>query len=548
MLESLEELKALDEEAYWQKLAEAAKRDYWIYINDVVGSRQFDEWLHGEEIGDFLKDCHESGDAGLLLAPRSHGKSTYVTIPLPAWWLAHDPTTPTMIANAREDKAGKMIRACASIIERNKRYQACFPNIRPSQKWGEGGYTIDMELAMGGEVSVDRIDNSISCYSVKSNVTGSHIPGGMILDDLINFIIASSPVELQNVESFVRELMNCLDPGAPLLVAGTRWVFTDFYGQIIDGDVIGPNNRPFKVLKLGVTDKDGDMIWPVRTYVDMRGTPRVSGYSFEWLAAQKKNQREKFSALYYNEPQLDEDRQFDISAISTFSRIADLPFELGGVGALIVESGAQQGAALMYPLIKAKRESQLKVRVVEVSQRKMDKHDHIRSVLQPLVNDFRLHIHHDIWEGKTGLGQEIRDFDKGRDDCLDALKWLALNVRDTKEGERPQVFIAIDPAFTVSTSADFTAIIAGCMYREDLYVLEQMHFRSDRTDVIVRKLFDMAKRFSAGGAHRRRDRYFIGHVSSGHPEYGKSKFYTPGPADDFQWDEPPHYDNSKRGN
>jgi hypothetical protein len=492
-LEELAELKdAHDEVAYSKRFQELALNDYWFYLTEILGLYQFDPWFHGEEVVPFIESI--ANDSGMLLMPRGGGKSTIYTIPYPAWRMAHDALSCSVIVNAREDKAGKMTRATAAIVANNPMYALAFPYVRPSRKWGERGYYLDRE-AMGGEASrAERIDPALAAYGVGGNLTGSHLNGALICDDLINQDIAKYPNQVKAVEDFFKEAMTCVDPGSPVCVVGTRWTYYDYYQKIIDGEILGTNGKTFKVFKCGITRGDGSIVWPERTYIDLRGKERKVGYTQGFINAQKNNRGRLFSALYYNEPILDADRQFDVSMIKQHRA---LPFTTDGVRCLVVETNGQQGAALSYPLNQMKAQEGRVFKLEEVKQPPtQSKDDRIKGVLQHVIAAGNLSIREDLWKAdRDGIGREIRDFDRGRKDCLDALCSVAMFAREPKQGENPQVVIALDAAYTTNKGSDFTAIIAGCRFQEVLWVLDLMHFQSDRVDVIVRKLFEMHDRW-----------------------------------------------------
>lgn len=430
-----------------------------------------------------------------------------------------------------------MARTAANAIVRNKFYQGCFPDIKQSTKWGEGGYYLDLSEEDGGEstkFTFDRVDPSIGSYGTTSNIVGAHISGLILHDDLINKEIAKYPNQVRAVEEFFRESLNCLDSGATMCVIGTRWTYFDFYGKILSGEIVATDGEPFNILKLGVTRDDGSVIWPKRKFFDLSGKEREIGYSEEFIKAQRKIQGKLFSALYYNEPVLDDDRQFDLPKIKTFKHSP--PFDIGPALAIGIEVGTAQGAALKYPILELKRREHKRFRVEELHRgTKIAKHDAIRGTLQPLIFDYRLNIREDLFSDKMpGLGQEFRDFDKGSDDCLDALEHAIGMAKDPPEGQNPYVYIACDPAFTLD--GDATAICAVCKYEGEVWVLDLDRFFSDRVDNIIRRCVRMYDKWSSGKlrAGRKFGIRTTGVVSTAHPSFGRrigeSRIYEQDPT------------------
>lgn len=494
-----------------------------MYLTEVCGLYLLDPWLHGEEIAAFLE--RNIGSSMLFLLPRGAGKTTCVTVPLPPWLLAESPLNLISVCNAREDKAAKMARASATIIQKNVRFKACFPNLKPSRKWGENGYYLDISEFETG----DRTDPSIGSLGTTSNITGSHINGLMLHDDLINKEIAKHPNQVRNVEEFFRESLNCIDPGSPMVVCGTRWTYFDFYGKILEEELVDRENQPFKVLKLGITRPDGSIIWPTRTFIDMSGKEREVGYTRSFIEAQRKIQGAYFSALYYNEPVIDADRQLDVSRIKTFKGLPHFP--LSGVYGCGVEVLAQQGGALKFPLFLMKQREGKNLRIIEMTREegtaRIEKHDMIRGRLQPVISEMRLNVRQDLMTDRIdGLGRELRDFPKGRDDCLDALVNAIRLCKEPPKGRDPMVYIAVDPAFSID--GDFSAIIACTLFEDEFWVLDQLCFRTDRTDVLVRQIFRMADKWNSASRSTSSGQRYGMHVQGPHLDGTGKSFRTSG--------------------
>lgn len=487
--QALAEVREKDEASYWRQVRRIAQTDYWFYLRHVLGYEWMDPWFHGEEVIGFLKP--EEPSTTLVLMPRGSGKTGAITVPLPSWWLARDPFSSSAVCNAREERAARMTRASAAIVTNNASFKAAFPFVVPSEKWGEKGYFVDATQVVdenGQPIfgSTERVDASIGSYGVTGNITGTHLSGGMILDDLINRTMAKHPLQVKLAEYFFSEALNCLDPGMPLVVCGTRWVYHDFYGKIESGELVGPYGK-FRVLRLGVYRANGDLIWPQRTYVDLRGRTKRAGYTRDFVESQRKNEKQLFSALYMNQPVLDADMQFDVSRIKTYR---SLPFDVGPVAGVGIETGSQ-GMAIMSAFRLLQKEKQRTLRLIQLKTQQREKDDRIRGHLQPLISEHRFWMREDLYRSDSNLGEELRTFDKGYKDCLDACAYCVAMARDPAPGEAPRVCIACDPAFTVGDQSDYTAIVAGCFFESEFYVLDCDRFQTDRADTILNRLFRM---------------------------------------------------------
>ena len=527
--EFLSLIKRDDPEGYWPTLGRLAQGDYWFFLREVLKYNWLDPWLHGEVICRFLDE--NPGQAVLVLAPRGVGKSGAITVPRAAWWLAQDPSEGIIIGNAREARAQKMCRSIASIVSNDINYQNAFPWVKPSSKWGEDGYYLDQSVvSIEGRVNT-RIDPALSAYGVGGNITGSHVSGALILDDLINEKMAKSPVELQAAHDYFVEAQNCLDPGQPMVIIGTRWHPSDFYGKIIDGELHG-DNGPIKCLKLGVEDKEGNIVFPLKTYVDMKGKKKDVGYTPEFLEGRRKNLGRLFSALYYNEPVLASDQQFDVAKIRTFKNQRELGFDIGCVLTLGVEAESQ-GKALIDVLRNQMREQNRMFHINELTSKKIRKEDRIRGTLQSYIESEDFYVREDLFRSSENIGQEFRMWtgqEADDDDCLDAVAYAVMNAIEPPEGQPPMVSIACDPAFTEERYSDSTAIAAVIKYLGKIYVLDCDRFKTSRTDFTARMIIRMYDRYQSGKEWdcKRFDMKLNGFSSSGSRSSQQREQYSDG--------------------
>lgn len=469
-----------------------AKKDYWFYLNEILQYKWMDPWLHGEEIVPFI-DRYEADPGCLLLVPRDHGKSGAITGVRLAWWLAKNPFVTCVICNAAEGKANQMAKVNSQVVSNNKTYRGCFDSIAPGDKWGDKGYWLDLTQLTKGGFSVERIDPSIGAYGVLGNITGSHWNGGMILDDIVNEEIADSPVKMHKVRKFYGEAMNTLNDYTPFIVIGTRWDYGDIYGDIIDGKKTG-KHAPLEQMTMGIKDKDGYYIWPRTTYFDMSGNPMVVGQNDATDKAHQANAGNRYSALYWNNPVRESDRQFDVAMLKSFLKIP--PFELGHVARVGIECDSQAtGLADEIRTIMRKENRNFPIEGFK-APKGLKKEVKIKTHLQHWIADGQCHIERSLLIADDNLGEELRNFPKGKDDCIDAFACATNLAHEGSANSAPNVFIWMDPAFSTEDHADFTAIVAVCKYNGELYALACDRFKTSKTDIQARKLFLMVDRFS----------------------------------------------------
>ena len=499
-LELLEQTERVDPGFVWQAIATMALRRYWFYLRIVLDYRWMDPWLHGEEVCAFLDLCELEEKDCCVLMPRGTGKTGSITQPRPAWWLARKPDSRVLLANAEEKKAAKMARSSANIMALNPIYRRCFPDVRPSNKWGEDGYYLDSLAGDEDEftINVERVDPSLGSYGIRGNITGAHVNGGMILDDLINAEMARHPNEVKRAGRFFSEAINCIDPGTPLVVCATRWTYHDYCGDIERGELRGRRGR-LEVLKLGATRKNSktgkeELLYPAQSWKDDRGTEHHVGMTFENLEDFKRQLKGLFPALYYNEPVLDEDCLFDVHLLKRYSGLGELGFELGPIGRIAIEQESQ-ASSLMSTINLLMAKEGVRLAIEGVRSGRVSKKERILATMQPLIADGLFHMREDSWQREDGLGEEMRTFDKGYDDALDAHAYCIMLCQQSPNEDPPRVNIAVDPAFTEQEYSDYSAIAVGCMRDGEYYELETIKFQTNRADVLVRMLFNVAKKF-----------------------------------------------------
>lgn len=513
-LEILEEIKNKEPQNYWTTLGQLGLADFWIYLRLILGYRHLDPWDHGEEMVWFFQQNHRS--PMIFMVPRGGVKTGTITVPILPWILAKDPTAPGMITNVREEKAKWFAKQAAMIIQ-SPNYQLCYPWIKPSEKWGEGGYYLDATAyanykapgaADAGERyggAVGRIDPNIGALGITGNITGFH-GRALVHDDLISRETHDSPVQLKRAEDFFLESLNCLDPGGFLSVQCTRWRYGDLYGKIENGKFTHEGQR-FRLFKRGaerIVHNDAgqpvvEIFNPLRTYVDYRGQQQKIGYSQAFLVGQKANLGSLYYALYQNEPVSDADRLIPIESVRTFEGI---DFEMAPLVRMGIEVEAAATTFLEYFMEKVRDQKRTlsvdRIHAKGLTQLGQAKNARIRALIIPVVSDGRLFIRKDLWNREGNLGQEMRDFDKGEDDALDVLAMLIARAPKHRVGQFPIPYLACDPAFTDNKTSDHTAVGVGCWYGNDFFVLDMHKFRSRKPDMIANQIFTMVDRYREG--------------------------------------------------
>lgn len=483
---------------FWQGTAKLCSQSYWAFLRVALGYRWMDPHWHGEVIADFIQK-NQNKDKVIIL-PRSSGKTATVTVPYPAWKLCKDPFTLCQTTNVSDVKAGQFTDATAKIITNTKRIQLLYPLLKKeSGAWSKKGYKIDtskivealQEIDPHAGGAVERTDPSLISYGMRGNITGAHVKL-QLHDDLISAEVARSGLLIARCEAFLREAFRTCDADGEIIVAGTRWMYDDFYGKLMDGELVAWKGQ-FEVLKHGIFTKDGELVWPQRTFMDMRGSLQLSGYTMEQVEGFRKDPL--YDALYLCEPKSEKNSPLDIQMVQPFD---NLPFPVGFMDRVLFE--VDSGGKLMYQGFRdqIRLEGREEIKTQEINApKKISKVMRIATILGAEVNNGRLHVHRNVWKGGDSLGSQMRSFPKSaHDDLLDACTYGATYAQEPKHGELPRPIIVVDPAWTQKTTSDPTAIVCMVRVDGDLWILDAKTIRSSRPEVIAQEIFRMYYRWN----------------------------------------------------
>jgi predicted phage terminase large subunit-like protein len=206
---------------------------------------------HHSDILDFIE--RNDNLRSLILAPRGAGKSSIVTIAYVLWRLLKNPDLRILIVSNSQSQAAGFLREIKQHCERNKTLNFLFGNLI-GDKWSE------TEIDLGIRKKFVKEAN-ISAYGIFGALVGRHYDL-IIMDDVVSQEIANSPTQRAKLEQWVgMSLMPTLEPGAQVIVIGTRYHNSDLYGLFIK------NKYKDNFLQIKAVNDDGTSYWP--TYFPM---------------------------------------------------------------------------------------------------------------------------------------------------------------------------------------------------------------------------------------------------------------------------------------
>lgn len=162
----------------------------------------------------------------LFLAPRSHFKSTCITVVYAIYRIVRNPAVRILIVNEILDNAKGFLREIKSHLQSQKFRDEFGDMCQNSSKWSEAAITIQSERLSK--------DPTVAVAGSLGSIVSRHCDL-IIVDDPISFKNSQTTLQRQRVSRwFAETLFPILEPDGQMIVTGTRWHFDDLYGEILD--------------------------------------------------------------------------------------------------------------------------------------------------------------------------------------------------------------------------------------------------------------------------------------------------------------------------
>ena len=207
---------------------------------------------------DFLLDCIEKHENGVVLEPRGHAKTTWGNSILLSWLVGKYPDIRIGLISNTATQANGFSRAIRWTLQMNDRFKEVFGDCVSPAKW------TDLEWLRKG--SKNHGSNNVTMMSVGV--------AGALLGKRFDIILCDDILDSENTinidqrdkvdEWFFKTLKPCLVPGGIMLVLGTRWTEGDLYETLITPEQEGGKGWR-SLTKAAITqDEDGTehALWP----------------------------------------------------------------------------------------------------------------------------------------------------------------------------------------------------------------------------------------------------------------------------------------------
>lgn len=162
-------------------------------------------------------------DRLMIFCPPQVGKSTLVSVNLPAWWLGNSPDTPLMLLSYADELAMLHSRAARNTLDSTE-YQQLFPGIR-TRKDSHAANRWHVMSRGGG----------MRAAGIGSGITGHPASLGIIDDPIKGTQWAHSEAQLKTIwEFYNNDFLQRLAEDAPIILTMTRWAEHDLAGMILN--------------------------------------------------------------------------------------------------------------------------------------------------------------------------------------------------------------------------------------------------------------------------------------------------------------------------
>jgi predicted phage terminase large subunit-like protein len=151
-------------------------------------------------------------------------------------------------------QSSSLLKAIKNHIENNDVLKAIFGDLRPTDM--DSSWRAD-EITIAGR-SVVRREASVMTSGVEQVKTGFHFDL-IIMDDCVSEKSVNTPEQIQKTIDHYRLILSILEPGAELVICGTRYFFSDLYGHLLEEE-----SDTFSIHKRSAIQEDGSLLFPTR--------------------------------------------------------------------------------------------------------------------------------------------------------------------------------------------------------------------------------------------------------------------------------------------
>ena len=435
-----------------------AKTDVATFIEYVTGQEPY---AHHLAMIDFAIDIIDRKAKGVVLEPRGAGKTTILTIGFLPWLIATRPDIRIGLFSQKDKKAEAMSEGIMNIVSGSPEFIEIFGNLRGTHKW-----TASEWLVKGSPHWKTQNRTIVTGGAAQSSGAVSKRFDVLILDDVLDENNTATIDQREKIETWFWKTLKPAQAaeGCAILVIGTRWTEGDLYQQLLEVNKWESLVIP-AIIDEGTPDERSywPKVWPLERLHEERKDVGWDNFACSYMNSVTTREGAIFKGEWWRETYFDElprDRTYTytigIDLATSVNERAD--FTAGVVCArddrnewwvlhharIKTDDGHRQFvqglwdwcATQGYPVSRIVMESnQAQEAIVTAIQRQtplpvigrrtdVDKRTKARGAAT-FYESHRVH-HHTSLKGRE-LESELRSFDKGHDDLVDAL-CLAMDI------------------------------------------------------------------------------------------------------------------------
>lgn len=217
---------------------------------------------HHAEMIEFVLNALDHRQNAVVLEPRGHAKSTWVTTILLSWLVSKHPNIRIGLVSNTAKQANAFSRGVRWTLEANDYQHDVFGNLTGKHKWNDVEW-IQKDSALHGT-------KDVTMYSTGAGGAVVSKRFDIILcDDILDEENTSNPDQREKIETwFWKTLKPCLVPGGSIIVIGTRWAEGDLYQTLIDPPEKGGKAWPSLIRSAVIYEEDDEnhekprALWP----------------------------------------------------------------------------------------------------------------------------------------------------------------------------------------------------------------------------------------------------------------------------------------------
>lgn len=435
-----------------------AKSDPATFIEYITGQEPYQHHL---DMINFAIDILDRKTKGVVLEPRGAGKTTILTTGFLPWLIATRPDIRIGLFSQKDKKAEAMSEAIMNIVSTSPEFIEVFGNLRGTHKW-----TASEWLVKGSPHFKTKDRTIVTGGAAQSSGAVSKRFDLILLDDVLDENNTATIDQREKIETWFWKTLKPAQAaeGCAILVVGTRWTEGDLYEQLINVNKWDSLVIPAIIDEGEPTERSyWPEVWPLERLAEERKDVGWDNFACSYMNSVTTREGAIFKGEWWRESYFDDlprDRTYTFTiGVDLATSVKERADYTAGVvvarddrnewwvlhhARIKTDDGHKafvQGlwdwcAEQRYPVSRIVMESnQAQEAIVTAIQRQTplpvigrrtdtDKRAKARGAAT-FYESKRVH-HHTSLKGRE-LESELRSFDKGHDDLVDAL-CLAMDI------------------------------------------------------------------------------------------------------------------------